>query len=246
MLLCAGLATGAGQILLKHLTGANGIDTTEAIWFYAGRMPASAHARQRAAFHFRRGDGDIARARRRAEASGRGAGEFLFRPRTIDATNSAGCWLPAARGREWRRRTESRLGGALFSLEVMRGALALRYVLARADHLARGHGGLVAGAAECADLHNPGLRQFAVVRGVGAAGWSDCGRGLCRLCPDDSLGGPAQAAELAAADRSGDRAGVAWGGVDMVSANPRERQGCLAAGIHESGAADAAARFWWC
>jgi len=40
VLLGAGLVTGAGQIILKHLSSGNGIDTTAAIWFHAGRMPA--------------------------------------------------------------------------------------------------------------------------------------------------------------------------------------------------------------
>jgi H+/Cl- antiporter ClcA len=40
VLLGAGLVTGAGQIVLKHLSSGNGIDTTAAIWFHAGRMPA--------------------------------------------------------------------------------------------------------------------------------------------------------------------------------------------------------------
>jgi chloride channel protein, CIC family len=31
--------TGVGQILLKQLSSGNGIDTTAAIWFHAGRMP---------------------------------------------------------------------------------------------------------------------------------------------------------------------------------------------------------------
>ena len=35
----AGLLTGVGQIILKHLSSGNGIDTTAAIWFHAGRMP---------------------------------------------------------------------------------------------------------------------------------------------------------------------------------------------------------------
>jgi hypothetical protein len=39
VLLGAGVVTGAGQILLKHLSSGNGIDTTAAIWFHAGRMP---------------------------------------------------------------------------------------------------------------------------------------------------------------------------------------------------------------
>jgi chloride channel protein, CIC family len=40
VLLGAGLVTGAGQIVLRHLSSGNGIDTTTAIWFHAGRMPA--------------------------------------------------------------------------------------------------------------------------------------------------------------------------------------------------------------
>src|ERR1035438_8708928 len=40
VLLGAGLVTGAGQIILKRLSSGNGIDTTAAIWFHGGRMPA--------------------------------------------------------------------------------------------------------------------------------------------------------------------------------------------------------------
>ena len=40
VLLGAGLITGAGQMVLKRLSSGNGIDTTAAIWFHAGRMPA--------------------------------------------------------------------------------------------------------------------------------------------------------------------------------------------------------------
>src|ERR1700722_12256885 len=39
VLLGAGLLIGAGQILLKQVSSGNGIDTTAAIWFHAGRMP---------------------------------------------------------------------------------------------------------------------------------------------------------------------------------------------------------------
>jgi H+/Cl- antiporter ClcA len=39
-LLGAGAVTGAGQIILRRLSSGNGIDTTAAIWFRAGRMPA--------------------------------------------------------------------------------------------------------------------------------------------------------------------------------------------------------------
>lgn len=35
-----GILIGLGQVLLKQLSSGNGIDTTEAIWFHPGRMPA--------------------------------------------------------------------------------------------------------------------------------------------------------------------------------------------------------------
>ena len=40
VLLGAGLLTGAGQFFMQRLTSANGIDITEAITRYAGRLPA--------------------------------------------------------------------------------------------------------------------------------------------------------------------------------------------------------------
>ena len=40
VLLGAALLTGVGQLLLKQLSSGNGIDTTAAIWFHAGRLPA--------------------------------------------------------------------------------------------------------------------------------------------------------------------------------------------------------------
>ena len=39
-LLAAGAVTGMGQIVLRRLSSGNGIDTTAAIWFHAGRLPA--------------------------------------------------------------------------------------------------------------------------------------------------------------------------------------------------------------
>ena len=39
VLVAAGILVGLGQVLLKQLSSGNGIDTTEAIWFHAGRMP---------------------------------------------------------------------------------------------------------------------------------------------------------------------------------------------------------------
>ena len=39
-LLAAGAITGVGQIVLRRLSSGNRIDTTAAIWFYAGRLPS--------------------------------------------------------------------------------------------------------------------------------------------------------------------------------------------------------------
>jgi len=88
VLLAAGLITGAGQLILRQLSSGNGIDTTAAIWLYAGRMPAV-----------------------------RTLGSALLSIFVVG--------LGASLGREGAPKQ----AGALFALEVMRGKLALRYVL---------------------------------------------------------------------------------------------------------------------
>jgi CIC family chloride channel protein len=128
VLLCAGLAIGAGQILLGHLSGANGIDTTEAIWFYAGRMPAVRTLGSALLSIFVVGMGtSLGREGAPKQAGAVLANFFSDRGRLSDDQRrllvacGAGAGMAAAYGVP--------LGGALFSLEVMRGALALRYVL---------------------------------------------------------------------------------------------------------------------
>ena len=173
----------------EALSSGNGIDTTEAIWFYAGRMPAVRTLWQRRAFHIHRGHGHIARPRRRAEAGGRGTRQLLFRPRpTVGRTApAAGCLRGGGRHGCGVRRSAGRR--AVFAGGDARGAgAALR--ASRAGHLAGRRGGFVARAAGCAHVHDPRLCQFRVVRGVGAAGRADRGRGVGRLCAYDSLGGP--------------------------------------------------------
>jgi CIC family chloride channel protein len=128
VMLCAGLATGVGQIFLKHLTGANGIDTTEAIWFYAGRMPAVRTVGSALLSIVLVGMGtSLGREGSPKQAGAVLANFFSDRGRLSDEQRrllvacGAGAGMAAAYGVP--------LGGALFSLEVMRGALALRYVL---------------------------------------------------------------------------------------------------------------------
>ncbi len=128
LLLAAGLITGLGQWLLTRLTTGNGIEITAAIWFQAGRLPAlrtlgsavlsivivglgAPLGREGAPKQFGAVFGNLAcdlqklsdEQRRLMVAIGAGAG--------MAAVYS----VP--------------LGGALFALEVLRGALALRLVM---------------------------------------------------------------------------------------------------------------------
>ena len=128
VLLGAGLVTGAGQILLRHLSSANGIDTTAAIWFYAGRMPAWRTLGSAVLSVMIVGMGvSLGREGAPKQAGAVFANFFADRMRLSDEQRrllvacGAGAGMTAAYGVP--------LGGALFSLEVMRGLLALRYVL---------------------------------------------------------------------------------------------------------------------
>lgn len=127
-LLGAGLVTGAGQIILKQLTSANGIDTTAAIWFHAGRMPAIRTLGSAILSIFVVGmGGSLGREGAPKQAGAVFANFFADKSRLSDEQRrllvacGAGAGMGAAYGVP--------LGGALFSLEVMRGMLALRYVL---------------------------------------------------------------------------------------------------------------------
>jgi CIC family chloride channel protein len=128
VLLGAGVVTGAGQILLKRLSSANGIDTTAAIWFYAGRMPAWRTLGSAVLSVLIVGMGaSLGREGAPKQAGAVFANFFSDKERLSDEQRrllvacGSGAGLAAAYGVP--------LGGALFSLEVMRGKLALRYVL---------------------------------------------------------------------------------------------------------------------
>jgi chloride channel protein, CIC family len=128
VLLGAGLVTGAGQMVLKKLSSGNGIDTTAAIWFHAGRMPAWRTLGSALLSVVIVGMG-VSLGREGAPKQGGAviANFFSDRARLSDEQRrllvacGAGAGMAAAYGVP--------LGGALFSLEVMRGMLALRYVL---------------------------------------------------------------------------------------------------------------------
>jgi len=128
VLLGAGLVTGAGQLLLRKLSSGNGIDTTAAIWFHAGRMPALRTLGSAVLSVIIVGMG-VSLGREGAPKQAGAVMANLFsdwrrlsdEQRTLLVACGAGAGMGAAYGVP--------LGGALFALEVMRGVLALRFVL---------------------------------------------------------------------------------------------------------------------
>jgi len=128
VLLGAGVLTGMGQLILQRLTGANGIDITEAITRYAGRLPplrtlgsavlsilvvgmGASLGREGAPKQFGAVIADQLAAR----------AQMSDEQRRLLVACGAGAGMAAAYGVP--------LGGALFALEVLRGVLALRLIL---------------------------------------------------------------------------------------------------------------------
>ncbi len=128
VLLGAALVTGIGQKLLKRLSSGNGIDTTEAIWFQAGRMPTLLTLGSALLSVIIVGMG-VSLGREGAPKQAGAVFANLFsdqgglsdEQRRLLVACGAGAGMGAAYGVP--------LGGALFALEVMRGKLSLRYVL---------------------------------------------------------------------------------------------------------------------
>jgi H+/Cl- antiporter ClcA len=128
VLMAAGVVTVVGQLLLKELTSGNSIDTTAAIWFYAGRTPAWRTLGSAVLSIFAVGMGtSLGKEGAPKQAGSVFANLFSDWKRLSDEQRrllvscGAGAGMSAAYGVP--------LGGALFALEVMRGKLALRYVL---------------------------------------------------------------------------------------------------------------------
>ena len=128
ILLAAGLLTGAGQLLLTRLTSANGIDITTAIWFQAGRLPPwRTLASATLSVVIVAMGASLGREGAPKQAGAVVANAMSDRTglsddqRRLLVACGAGAGMAAAYGVP--------LGGALFAVEVLRGALALRFVL---------------------------------------------------------------------------------------------------------------------
>jgi H+/Cl- antiporter ClcA len=128
VLLAAGVLAGLGQLFLVRLTSGNGIETTEAIWFFAGRMPALRTLGSAVLSVVIVAMGvSLGREGAPKQVGAVVANLLSDRNRLSDEQRrllvacGAGAGMAAAYGVP--------LGGALFALEVMRGVLALRLVL---------------------------------------------------------------------------------------------------------------------
>lgn len=128
MLMLAGLVIVAGQVAIRHLSAANGIDTTAAIWFYAGRLPVIRTLASAVIALVGVGFGVSLGKEGAPQQFGAGMANLLcdrFRltdeQRRLIVACGAGGGMGAAYG--------VTLGGALYSLEVFRGVLAPRFVL---------------------------------------------------------------------------------------------------------------------
>ena len=128
VLLGAGLLTGLGQIMLVNLSGANSIEITTALWFAAGRLPPlrtldsaflSVIIVAMGASLGKEGAPKQTGAVIANALSDRGG--FSDEQRKLLVACGAGAGMSAV--------YDVPLGGALFALEVLRGALALRFVL---------------------------------------------------------------------------------------------------------------------
>jgi CIC family chloride channel protein len=128
ILAMAGALTGGAQLALVRLTSGNGIDITEAIWFNAGRLPVlrtlgsavlsviivgmgASLGREGAPKQFGAVIANLVSDR----------GKLSDEQRRLLVACGSGAGMASAYGVP--------LGGALFALEVVRGALALRMVL---------------------------------------------------------------------------------------------------------------------
>ncbi len=128
ILLGAGVVTAAGQWVLTRLPSGNSIDTTTAIWFQAGRMPTLRTLGSAVLSIVIVGMGAALGREGAPKQAGSVFGNLASDwgglsddQRRLMVAIGAGAGMAAVYSMP--------LGGALFALEVLRGALALRLVL---------------------------------------------------------------------------------------------------------------------
>jgi chloride channel protein, CIC family len=124
----AGLVTGLGQWLMTRLTSGNGIEITEAIWFQAGRLPTLRTLGSAVLSIVIVGMGASLGREGGPKQAGAVFGNLFSdfqrlsdEERRLMVAIGAGAGMAAV--------YSVPLGGAIFALEVLRGALALRLVM---------------------------------------------------------------------------------------------------------------------
>ena len=188
VLLAAGLLTAAGQVLLKRLSSANGIDITAAIWFHAGRLPAVKTLASALLSIVLVGMGSsLGREGAPKQTGAVIANALADRAKLSDDTRrllvacGAGSGMAAAYGVP--------LGGALFALEVLRGELALRLVLPALVTSLIATGVSWAFLPDAPTYLNPGLPGIDRQRRLGDAGRANHRPDLGTLCAGCRIGG---------------------------------------------------------
>jgi CIC family chloride channel protein len=128
VLFAAGLVTVLGQWLMTRLTSGNGIEITEAIWFHAGRVPALRTLGSAVLSIVIVGMGAALGREGGPKQAGAVFGNLFSdlqslsdEQRRLMVAIGAGAGMAAV--------YSVPLGGAIFALEVLRGALALRLVM---------------------------------------------------------------------------------------------------------------------
>src|SRR5579863_2764949 len=210
----AGVLTGLGQIVLVRLSSGNGIDTTEAIWFWAGRLPPLRTLGSAFLSVLVVGMGaSIGREGAPKQAGAVIANALSDRGRFSDERRRLGRGLRRSPGRR-----ALRAGSHARRVGAADGA-------SRFADLTDRRRGFLDGTPRRADLFDSSIRQFGVDYLLGVGRRPDRWRCLRRLRPDDRLGRPCKAQRFAPdrgthSDADGSRVRF-----HRVSAAARKRQG---------------------
>ena len=169
VLLAAGAVTGVGQILLRRLASGNGIDTTAAIWFHAGRLPALRTLGSAVLSVIIVGMGaSLGREGAPKQVGAVFANFFADRTRLSDEQRRLLVACGSGRGNGGGLRRSAGRRPLLFGGDARRAGLALRN--AGAGGFRGGHRGGVDHAARRADVSHSGVCEFGPGSGLGAVG----------------------------------------------------------------------------
>ena len=128
LLLSAGVVTGIAQVAVRRLSSGNDIDTTAAIWFYAGRLPRLRTLASATLSVVLVGMG-VSLGREGAPKQVGSVFGNIFSDLTRLSDDQRRLLVACGAGAGMAAAYGVPLGGALFAIEVVRGAMALRFLL---------------------------------------------------------------------------------------------------------------------